>query len=242
MRKLAIFTEGQGELIFVRHLLSQVIGYERLSFECLALRSDDLFPVPYKYCSPQAIVHFLIVNVGNDERVVSAIAERQAELVNRGFDEIFGLRDMYSRAYRKRAQCVDSAVIQSFIQAQANVIQGMSNAEKIRVFFAIMELEAWLLAMYNLFQKIDSSLTCAYIAEQLGFDLRTTDPEIEFFHPANELAAILDLAGIKYDKSLGQIESILSNMDRADIDGVATSDHCNSFKLFLSAVRDGNMV
>jgi hypothetical protein len=237
MRKVAIFTEGQGELIFVRHLLSLVIGYERLSFECLALRSDRLFAVPHKYRSPQAIVHFLIVNVGSDERVVSAIAERQAELVNKGFDEILGLRDMYSRAYRKRAQRVDSAVIESFVQAQAAVIQNMSNAEKIRVFFAIMELEAWFLAMYNLFQKINPSLTCAYIAEQLSFDLKTTNPETEFLHPANEFAAILNLAGITYDKSFGQMERILSNMVRTDIDGVVAGGHCNSFKLFLSAMR-----
>ena len=240
MKKVAIFTEGQGELIFVRHLLIQVIGYERLSFECLELRADRLSKVPFDYRPPKATMHFLIVNVGNDEKVVGAIKERQARLIKQGFDEIIGLRDMYSRAYRKRAQCVDSSIIQAFIQAQQAVIQDMSHSEKIQVFFAIMELEAWFLSMYNLFQKIDPRLTCSYIEKQLGFDLKTTDPETEFFHPANELAAILDLAGIKYNKSFGQMESISSKMERADINAVAESGHCNSFKLFLSAVREKN--
>jgi hypothetical protein len=240
MRKVAIFTEGQGELIFVRHLLPQVIGYEHLSFECWALRSDSLFQVPHKHCSPKAIVHFLIVNVGSDERVVSAIQERHTRLVKQGFDEIIGLRDMYSRAYRKRARCVDSSIIESFIQAQQAVIRRMSHSEKIRVFFAIMELEAWLLSMYDLFRKMDPRLTCAYIEDQLGFDLKTTDPETEFFHPANEFADILGLIGEKYNKSRDQMESILSHMVGADVDVAVKSGHCNSFKLFLSAVRERN--
>jgi hypothetical protein len=206
----------------------------------LALRSDSLFPVPHKHFSPKATVHFLIVNVGNDERVVSAIQERHTRLVKQGFDEIIGLRDMYSREYRKRARCVDSSIIESFIQAQQAVIQRMSHSEKIQVFFAIMELEAWLLSMYDLFRKMDPRLTCAYIEDQLGFDLKTTDPETEFFHPANEFTAILGLIGRKYNKSRDQMESILSHMVRADVDVAVKSGHCNSFKLFLSAVRERN--
>ncbi len=118
MRKVAIFTEGQGELIFIRYLLFKIIGYEHLSFECLELRSDKLFNVPHKFGSPNnAKVHFMIVNVGNDEKVLSAIAERETRLVKQGYDEIIGIRDMYSREYRKRANTVDQQVVESFIQA-----------------------------------------------------------------------------------------------------------------------------
>ena len=34
MRKVAIFTEGSSEQIFVRHLLTQVIGWGKISFDC----------------------------------------------------------------------------------------------------------------------------------------------------------------------------------------------------------------
>lgn len=96
MKKFAVFTEGQGELIFVRHLLFQIIGYEHLSVECFALRSGRLLDVPYKYETVSAKVHVMVVNVGNDEKVLSAIAGREERLVGQGY-EIIGLRDMYSR-------------------------------------------------------------------------------------------------------------------------------------------------
>lgn len=100
MKKIVVFTEGQGELIFVRHILIQLIGYEQLSFECFDLRSDLLLTVPYKHNPPNAQIHYLIVNVGTDERVLSAIIDRYEKFVNQGF-EIVGLRDMYSAEYRK---------------------------------------------------------------------------------------------------------------------------------------------
>jgi len=42
MTKIAIFTEGQAESIFVRDLLLKVIDNARLQFECFRLQSDDL--------------------------------------------------------------------------------------------------------------------------------------------------------------------------------------------------------
>ncbi len=101
MKKVAVFTEGRGELIFVRNLLPKVFGCEDLSFECFELHSGEFQGVPYRDIRPNSTIHFLIVNVANDGKVITAIKEREAALLKRGYDVIIGLRDVYSEAYRK---------------------------------------------------------------------------------------------------------------------------------------------
>lgn len=39
MKKFAVFVEGQGEQVFVRHLLYYLLDPTKFSFECLRLRS-----------------------------------------------------------------------------------------------------------------------------------------------------------------------------------------------------------
>jgi len=72
MKKIAIFVEGQGEQIFIRNLLfcGDLVNLSEVSFECIDLRGN---PTPFPYRNPNAEVHFQIVNVGNDEKVLSAI-------------------------------------------------------------------------------------------------------------------------------------------------------------------------
>jgi len=196
-----------------------------------------VFPVPYRCCSPNASLHYLLVNVGNDEAVLSAVKERQENLMSKGYDVVIGLRDMYSRAYRKRSRCIDDSVTDSFIRAQEDIIRQMSNHDRIHVFFAIMELESWLLSMYRLFERIHPSLSCAYIESRLGFNLSLVNPEVEFFHPAVEFRGILELAGMRYTKSKDQMESILSKMVPPDIDdALEEGRHSRSFAAFLSEV------
>ncbi len=238
MRKVAIFTEGQGDQIFVRELLSHVIGYEALSFECLQLRAGNLQQVPYTYSNRNATIHYLIVDVGNDVRVMSAILERQESLISKGYNVIIGLRDMYSDAYLKRSRIIDDSVTNSFISKHNETIKGMSNHDKIFIFFAIMELESWLLSMYRLLERFNPTLNCEHIERELGFDLSKINPETKFFHPTSTFKNILSLAGKTYKKSKDQMESILSNMIREDIDDALEEGRCSqSFDLFLSKVR-----
>jgi hypothetical protein len=69
----------------------------------------------------------------------------------------------------------------------------MSNPIQIHFYFAIMEFEAWLLAMYENFEKINSLLTIEFIKNNLGYDLSMIDPQIEFFKPSNEIRKILKI-------------------------------------------------
>ncbi len=233
MRKIALFVEGQSELIFARQLLLAVFGNTKLSFECFKLEAGGSSGVPYSYSPPDPEVHFQIVNVQGDDGVVSAIRARQQRLVATGYEKILGLRDMYSRAYKKRSPgIIDDNVCQAFIQQHDTLVQSLPNCDRIKICFAIMELEAWFLSMYNLFGKIDPKLSCDYIAEMLGFDLRAVAPEKEFYKPSGQVNDILMLAGRHYDKSKSDVEGITSRMELSDFANAIENGRCKAFEAF----------
>jgi hypothetical protein len=63
-------------------------------------------------------------------------------LSKQGFNKIIGLRDMYSKAYRKKSKTViNQEVARQFIEAVSKIIAGMNNPDKINFHFAIMELD-----------------------------------------------------------------------------------------------------
>ncbi len=85
MIKIAIFVEGQTELIFIRSILSHIIDPSKFSFRCFKLHAESLKDFPYSYENPKAEVHFQIINVGNDEKVMAAIKDREGNLIEKGF-------------------------------------------------------------------------------------------------------------------------------------------------------------
>jgi len=233
MQKIAIFVEGQGELIFIRNILYHLIDPAQLSFECFKLHANSQQEVPYEYKNPNAKVHFQIINVGNDERVLDAIKEREKRLLSKGFTKIIGLRDMYSKAYRRKSKnVIDDEVTRQFIEGVTTAIAEMNNPDKIRFHFAIMELEAWWLSMYNWFAKINDLLTVSFIEENLGYNLSEIDPEKAFFHPALEIDKIFKLVGAGYKKPFDDVESITSRMDASDISDATNNNRCHCFKNF----------
>lgn len=236
MKKIAIFTEGMTELVFVRQFLLQSINAQRLSFRCIELVGRCELDFPYFFDSPTADLFFLLVNVGNDNRVLSEIRERQDNLVMKGYCTIVGLRDMYSAEYRKRSLGIDDDVTSAFIDGHRATVASMSQAEHIRFHFAIMEIEAWLLSMYDLFGKLHHDLTIEFIEQNLGINVRTVDPETEFFHPTAQINNILGLVGMRYEKSADQAESIFGVMDDSDILCATEAERCNSLEMFANDI------
>lgn len=232
-QKIAIFLEGQGELIFTRNLLYHLNDPAKFSFECFKLHACSQQEVPYEYKNPSAEVHFKIINVGNDERVLDAIAENENKLLKQGFHKIIGLRDMYSKAYRKKSKnVIDNEVTRQFIEAVTLVIAGMNNPDKINFHFSIMELEAWWLSMYNLFAKINDQLTVNFIENNLGYNLANIEPEKKFFHPSLEIDKIFQLVESNYKKHFSDVESITSNIDSQDISDATKNNRCSCFRKF----------
>ncbi|MCP4110641.1 MAG: hypothetical protein GY749_34815 [Desulfobacteraceae bacterium] len=155
---------------------------------------------------------FQIIDVGGDNAVLNRILKREQYMWNSGYDKIIGLRDMYSR---EQVQKIDDNITQKFIKGANNTLKNKAKSpDKIVMCFAIMEIEAWLLAVYNVFEKLDSRLTVEYIKKHINIDLENIDPETEFFHPANQIEAIYRLAGKTYDKRKNDIETIASHITK----------------------------
>lgn len=236
MKRVVIFTEGRTELIFVRELLLRIIDNNDLSFDCLELKAGKSLPFPYKQISPTATIHFQIINVGNDESVVSEIKNRGLNFINQGV-EIIGLRDMYSETYKKFSNRINQHVITTIRDSHEDVIRQIIHSEMIHLFFAIMEVEAWFLAMYRIFERIDVALTVENIRRQLNYDLENDNPENTYFHPSVQLAQILRLAGRDYKKHQSDVSSIVSQITEEDIQNLIDVNFCSSFILFHNELQ-----
>lgn len=230
--KIAIFVEGQSELILTKEFLLVMHDYCDVRIECRALLCDVPKDVDYFYSTPDASNHYMIINVGNDNSVLSNMKNRINGLLKSGFDKVVGLRDMYSEAYLKKnnnRRVVNPELVKLFVEASQDEINGMVCAEKARLCWAIMEVEAWFLGMKHLFESIDPVLTPDYIKSQLGYDLECADPETTFCHPAKVVGEIMGLVGKQYRKREGEVKSLVSYLTKEHYEELMNSDTCSTF-------------
>ncbi len=242
MKKVAIFVEGQTELIVVREFLLRKFDWSGINIICRTLQTKTQF-VKAEYDFPKQINKdaeflFQIVNVGNDVAVLSRILKLERYLKNAGFVKIIGLRDMYSKSYREESSSIDINVIKKFIRTHNEVIQKASTTDiNIEFCFAIMEVEAWFLGMSNIFEKLNSGLTNTDIRKKLNIDLEKIDPEKEIYHPAKLIEDIYSIANMKYDKKKGDIEAITKIIDKTNYEDLYLADKCNSFNHFYDKLE-----
>ena len=237
MKKIAIFTEGQTEQIFLRYFLSIVFGWEKISFRCFKLIRERTHRALWDHPNENAEVHFQIIDAHGDGKVLSAIKEREKGLIKAGYEKIIGLRDMYSDEYINRtSSTINDTVTKEFINGAKETIQMMSKPDKIKMYFAIMEIEAWFLGMYNLFKRLDSSLQIGYIKVELGFDLSIINPQNDFLKPSDIVENILQLVSRQFNKSESDVEGMCKIMNKDDLDNAFENGRCDSFKIFFCGV------
>lgn len=238
VKKIAIFVEGQTELVFLRHILSNCFNLEKISFECLDLEGNE---IPYPYTNEHAIIHFQIINIGNDEKVLAEIKRRESDLFLKGFEAIIGLRDMYSEQYDKKSKGkINKDITDKFIENANEEINKMSKPDKIYYHFAIMEIEAWLLAMYENFERIDDSLTLEFLNDLLKSKLELIDCEEEFYKPSREMYAIFKSINSNYSKSKSVSEKIVANLSIGDFESLIKRQVCQSFQKFYNTITKYN--
>ena len=88
MRRVALFMEGQTEQILVRHIIQATVNSSDLGFQCLRISGRKLERVPYRYGDITRKIYVLLINVGNDESVISAVRDRKQGLAERGLSLI----------------------------------------------------------------------------------------------------------------------------------------------------------
>jgi len=239
MKRVAIIAEGQTEAIFVRELLFRVIDPSEFSFSYIKLNADRMERVR-EYSSPNPEIHFQIINVQNDERVLSVIKDMETGLVESGlFGKILGIRDMYSQEYDDLSNgAINDHITTKIMEKQNDIIQTMTYRNIIKLYYCIMEIEAWFLSMYNVFLKLDPKLTVEYIEENLGFNLKRIDPQKEFFKPSRQLNEIFELCQWKYRKSEDNIEKFVSRIEVTDIDNAKENNRCSCFNDFYQGIKN----
>ncbi len=241
MKKIAIFVEGQTELIFTRELLLKCFEWQGIWIECYTLFNDvNLIPVDYSYKSPNAIVYYQIINIGNDAKVLSAILKREKYLYSQSFNKIIGLRDMYSKEYKQavKTQEIKPEINQKFIEGHLSTIKARAkHPEKIEFHFAIMELEAWLLGIKDIFFRFDKTLTDEKIEMELNVKLSAIDPEREIFHPASLVSKIMKIVGDNYDKKKGEVNKFMGRITKEDFHSLLESGKCNTFKGYFESLE-----
>lgn len=235
MRKICVFVEGQTEQIFVREFLLKWFEYAHVSLECHQIIGSQTKGAEYDYSNPDADYHYQIVNVGNDNRVLSWLLDRVEGLKREGFELIVGLRDMYGKYYRKKSSYIDSELNMLIISAAYEEIQERlkGDAAMVSFHFAIMEIEAWMLAMYPSLLKKFPSITEADLKTIYDID---DDVEQTIYHPADTLNKVFNIVGSAYEKHKSDANSIMKYMEKMDFEVLLQSGKSQTFKNFVKAL------
>lgn len=236
MKKLAIFVEGQTELIFVKKFIEEIAGQQRVEFRLATIRGALPSQLVQMSGHPQAAsvtnrTHFvLIFNCEQDGRVKSTILDRYDTLTKAGYDLVLGLRDLYPTPLS------DIDKVKMGLRTRIPT-KGLP----INILLSVAEIEAWFIREHSHFQRVDPRLDVQTIASTFGFDPRVDDVE-RIAHPSDFLHKIYRLAGKAYNKTRSHVQRTVDAIDYAAlyIEGRNNVPHLNDFVThidqFLSSV------
>lgn len=237
--KIAIFVEGQTEAVFTRTLISQFFNNAKVSIEIIKL-VNPRGKCAHSFSNKNARLYFYIYDVEGDVNVLSAIKERASSIFNKGFKQIISLRDMYSREYDQvSGGRIKSDITQKFIRDTKAEIAKLPNSDKIFFHFAIMEIEAWILAMHKFLRRINPGLTSDKIYRSLNVNIGRIDPEQKFYKPSNELDKIFRLVNRRYRKSIPTAERIMSKIYKQDFERALKSPKVPAFTSYYKSITKG---
>lgn len=206
-KKIACFVEGQTEQIFVERLFQEIAGYKKISIETFKFQGgkDNRIMQSLKPSIVKDAPFFvLLYNCDCDSQVVSDIRKQHESLTKSGYEKILGLRDLYPQPLEKKQE------IEKGIRGFLKPLQ--KKGIPISMNLAVMEIEAWFLAEWHYFYKLDNCLIPDFILQKLGLDLRNIDVE-QRLHPSQDLDDIYHLIGSEYDKSEKISQNIINYLD-----------------------------
>ena len=231
MIKIAFFVEGQTERIFIEKLLSEYLTYSKYAIESVKLLGEKSVKITTKSnFSPKIKYNILIYDVGGDEKAVSALLERAEKMINQfKYYRLFALRDLHPKKRENKKKIIN------LVNYEFNKKPFRNH---LRFILAIMEIESWFLADYNLFYRTNNILRPNYIKNKLHIDLIKDDPEL-YESPAVKVGKILSLVGIKYKKREKQSYNICYNIDYAFLCfGEEIENKISSFKYLIKCINE----
>ncbi len=203
--KVGFFVEGQTERIFlVKYLAEYLAGehnFSRTEIQHLGSRGTKILTTR-NY--PESNYYVLIFDCSGDGNVIPALRDRAQNMINQEkYQYLIAIQDLYDRPRSRKRE-----VITSFNELFSHT----TYFDNLKFVLAIMEIESWFIADYNLFQRINPIATPEYIRNQLNIDLINTNPETHR-HPSEVINRIYQLFGQTYKKREEQSYSIVSRID-----------------------------
>ena len=236
--KFAVYVEGKAEMLFVADVLGKYSNYipQVVGFQCIDLNSDDYEYVHYPILGDESSAnYFQIVNVNNDNRVISKLKQDIPNLVRQGYEIIIGLRDVFGADYdaiNTKPQEIDHELIKEMHKVQSEQIR--FNGAVTKLHFAIMEYEAWMMALLNNF-IISKGGRPEDVFKTAGVDY-DSDFEETVYHPYNKVQKIYQAVNATYGKHEDDYLSFLASLTKEDYEVLRNSDRCASFKSFIDSL------
>jgi len=236
--KAAIYVEGVTEASFVYRLIGEHYqwNWDLFRLECLHLDPKEAIGDLLNYGKEEAPDYYLIYDSCSDSAVSSDIKDRIDNHQKAGFDKVIGLRDVYSDNFKDLyPQQFDERAVASFMKDMRDALKVFDTKGLARLCFAIMEIEAWILAMDDVFSRVDSRLDAQWLNEKAKVDV-SKDPEKEYHHPYARLKAIYDSVAMPYGKHWDAIKKLIFKLNQKDFEMLYNSGKCNSFHEFYDTM------
>ncbi len=194
MKKMAIFVEGYTEVVFVDQLIEMIANRNSVRIEWRLISGGSTCPRTSRQLKAAPADtgqgHFVVIfDCGGDDLVKSRMLKEYPHLAEAGYSKIICVRDVYPKFKHED------------IPALEKLLPVYVKTKPIQVDFilSIMEIEAWFLAEYTHFTRIDPAITLPAIAANLGFNPETDDMQ-QRPAPAEDLQNCYALAGKSYEK------------------------------------------
>lgn len=207
VRRIAIFVEGQTEQLFVEKLLTLFARNNDLTIESQKWFGGRRFPriiLSIRTSPPKREERYfaLIFDCGTDGRVTSDVLDQYQSLVAKGYEAIVALRDVRPQFQAADVPKLKSAFSQSVPKHPITPL----------LVLAVMEIEAWFIADYSHFARIEASLTPQHVGQSLNIDFESHAIE-GIAAPADLLEAVYALGGATYDKSAKDVDRTIEALD-----------------------------
>ncbi|MEQ9324500.1 MAG: hypothetical protein RIF41_35375 [Polyangiaceae bacterium] len=209
MRKLAIFTEGQTEVLFVVELVREVAGRRNVAVQHVEARGGRKSVRTFRTVNAASTTgdekYFVLVcDCGTDNRVASDVHEQYPSL-SKSYDGILAIRDVFPKT--RSDVCTIARAMRYGLRTKPIETQ---------LVLAIMEIEAWILGEVTHFERLDSGLSPALVTATLDFDPSTGTLE-DRHNPARDLNDAYGAVGRTWDKSRAVVEATLGALDFAEV-------------------------
>lgn len=195
MRRIAFFVEGFSEMLFIEQLIVTIADANQVVVEQRQIIGGSKVPrkvVVVKAAEPNTGQGFyaLIIDCCGDHQVKTRLLEEHEGLTKAGYEKIVCVRDVRPTFTREQIPLLEMGLRKYVKGALAPV----------DFILSTMEVEAWFIAEYNHFSKIDPKITIDEIVALIGFHPENDDPSLRD-EPAEDLRKCYALAGKTYEKS-----------------------------------------